>query len=366
MKSIPSAVSAQMQLQQKRPALLFELGLSGNTLYYIAEKDDLVYANITYTAKAITISEFAQSAEGQINRITVNFDNTSRDMSAYATYAQFEGRPFIVKRVYKDALSGTTLYNEVFRGTMEELTNIGRTWLPISAVAGKPLHQKALLKEYSRNCRYVFGDSMCNVGGLSDLTSASNYAKGTILTGATNYMVINTDLGSVTGTNDDAFNYGVIKIGKGGTTYVRTCSNWTSATSRADWIVALPVTLDNTYHYEIYKNCPKDLNSCTAAYAWGPIANNGINFGGFIHIGKEKYGGARLSTGAEQPQHWYPPPSYGSDSGDDGGWNAPDRDDGAYGGENHVPGGGITNDGAYGGEGENVGGGGSGNDNPSS
>lgn len=315
-KTLPSAVTAQMQLQQKRPALLFELGLSATTLYYVAEKDDITFAGNTYTSKAITVSEFTQSSEGQINRITVNFDNTERDMAAYALYSTFEGRPLVIKRVYKDAISGTTHYNEVFRGTMEELVDIGRTWTPITATVGKPLYEKALLNEYVRTCRHNFGDSMCNMDGFSNLASTSNYANGQLLSGATNYMIIDTTVGSVTGTNDDAFNYGVIKVGKSGTTYIKTCSDWDSATSKALWTVGLPISLDNTYRYQIYKGCPKDLNSCTCAYAWGPISDNRINFGGFVHIGKEKYVSQQLSGGPEAPQYYIAPPTY---YGDDGG-----------------------------------------------
>jgi len=308
-KSLPSAVTTQMEAVQKRPSLLFELGLSAATLYYVAEKNDITFGGNTYSAKAITVSGFTQSAEGQINRITVNFDNVSRDMAAYATYLPFEGRPLVIKRIYKDAVSGTTHYNEVFRGTMEEISDMGRTWLPINATVGKPLYQKALLKEYIRTCRHSFGDANCNIDGFSSLASASNYAAGNILSGATTYMIIDTTVGSVTGTNDDAFNYGIIKIGKSGTTYIRTCYDWTSSTSRADWQVALPVTIDSTYNYQIYKGCPKDLNSCTMGYSWGPQADNRINFGGFLHIGKEKYTSApMLSAGAEAPQHYYPPP----------------------------------------------------------
>ena len=329
MKTIPSAVTTQMEAQQKRPALLFEIGLSAGTLYYVAEKDDLTYAGNTYTAKAITLSNLTQSAEGQINRVTANFDNTSRDMAAYAVNAQFEGRPFIIKRVYKDALSDPTYYNELFRGTMEELTDMGRTWMPINAVAGKPLYQKALLSEYVRTCRHIFGGTQCNMNGFSDLTSISNYAEGTILTGTTNSMTIDTTIGSVTGTNDDAFNYGIIKIGKSGTTYIRTCTDWTAGTSVAIWSVALPVTIDNTYRYQIYKGCPKNLNSCTMGFAWGPSSNNHLNFGGFIHVGKELINTSQLSEGAEVPSHYYPPPwspPWDTGGGDDGGWGGSGSD----------------------------------------
>ena len=90
-KSLPSAVTAQMEAAQKRPSLLFEIGLSAATLYYVAEKNDITFGGNIYSAKAITVSGFTQSAEGQINRITINFDNVSRDMAAYATYLPFEG-----------------------------------------------------------------------------------------------------------------------------------------------------------------------------------------------------------------------------------------------------------------------------------
>jgi len=309
MKTLATAVTAQMQAQEKRPVLLFELGLSAATLYYIADKLGFTFDNVYYTPKAITLSAIQQSSEGQINRINLNFDNVSRDMAAYAQYLSFDGRPLIIKRVYRDAMSGSTLYNEIFHGAMEEVGNIGATWFPITASSGKALYEKALLSEYQRSCRHIFGDVNCNIDGLSDLTNASNYAAGQVSSGGTNHFVIDTTVGSVTGTNDDAFNYGVIKLGLAGTTYIRICTDWASSTSRATWRVGLPVAIDSSYRYEIYKGCSKELDACTASFAWGPISDNRINFGGFLHIGQDKYDTIDLGGRAETPQIYTPPPS---------------------------------------------------------
>ena len=320
MKSLAVAVTTQMQAQEKRPVVLFEIGLSQTTLYYVADRVGITFAGIYYTPKAITLSSIGQSSEGQINRIDLNFDNVNRDMSAYAQYSTFDGKPLIIKRVYRDAVSGTTHYNEIFHGTMEEIGNIASIWFPITASSGKALYQRALLSEYQRSCRYIFGDVNCNISGFSDLTSASNYAKGQVLSGGTGHFIINTAVGSVTGTNNDIFKYGTIKVGLSGTTYNRTCTAWTSATSKATWRVGLPVSIDNSYAYEIYKGCPKDLDACTAAFAFGPISDNRINFGGFLHIGQDKYDKTELSGKAETPQIYTPPIVPRDDSGgsDDG------------------------------------------------
>jgi hypothetical protein len=173
-KDFPSAVSAQIVAQNKRPALLYELGIAGTTLYYTDSKESLVFAGRTYTHKAIAISQVEQSAEGQINGITVQFDNTTRDMAAYAILDTFENKPLVVKRIYLDAMSGSTLYNEYFRGEMETPSSIDQSWLKVKANSGQPLYKRAMIRQYQKSCNNLFGDENCNAGWYSDLNSIAN------------------------------------------------------------------------------------------------------------------------------------------------------------------------------------------------
>jgi len=286
-KALESQVSAQLVADQRRPALLFEMGLlSGVTLYWTNHKANINFGGTVYTSKAIKASEFTQSAEGQINRITIDFDNTNREMSSYVNQFNFEGRPLVIKRVYLGDISNANYYNEVFRGHMEQPEELGRYWVPISATVGKPLYDQALLQIYSKKCRHMFGDKYCNADNLVDLGSTSSlYSELAATSGGTNFLILDTTSGTTVGNVDDFFNFGLVKVGKSGVTYNRICSDYISATSRVNWLVGTPVAIDNTYRAQVYKGCDKTWNTCSAVFAYGPTVDNKDNFGGFLHIG---------------------------------------------------------------------------------
>src|SRR5574343_515011 len=104
-KNLPAAVITQIDAANKRPVLLFELYLA-STLRFAAYKTNITFptGGSTYTAKAITTGGLVQSLEGQIERVSIKFDNVQKDMSAYANNENFFGKKLIVKRVYLDAL----------------------------------------------------------------------------------------------------------------------------------------------------------------------------------------------------------------------------------------------------------------------
>jgi len=143
-KSLEAAVITEMNLAQKRPCLLFELGLS-TTLRFAAYMTNVTFptGGKVYTAKAITGADVAQSMEGQIQRVTVNFDNVSKDIAAYAAAQAFRGVSLVIKRVYLDALGSADNYNEVFNGHFEK-PKFSRKWMTVTATSGKGLDRKIL------------------------------------------------------------------------------------------------------------------------------------------------------------------------------------------------------------------------------
>lgn len=294
-RALNVSVSAQIASSQRKPVLLFEVSLgSGTTLYWAASNADITFPSggggTLYQAKAIRFSGIEQSTEGQINAVTVDFDNASGDMSAYLAVAALEGNPLVVKRVYQGDMGNAANYVEVFHGTMEEPEEIGRYWVPVKATAGRPLFDRMLLDSYQRQCRHSFGDAQCNYDGLANLASAAMFSTGQVISGGTNFIIMKTvgveGPAGVTGTNDDIFNFGLIQVGLSGTTYNRYCSDYISATSRAEWLAGTPAAIDNTYRFIVYKGCDKTWAACSReTYAWGPSGNNTDNFGGFLHIG---------------------------------------------------------------------------------
>ena len=283
-KSLEVDVVTQLDATGKRPCLLFELGLSVTLRFaaYMTNQTFPTGGNV-YTAKAIKAGSFSQSLEGQIDRITVNFDNVSRDMAAYANNQDFRGKSLVIKRVYLDAFGSADNYVEVFNGTMEAITgDISRLWLPITATSGKPLNRKSLVLPYQRLCPHRFGDDNCNTDGYADLTSLT--ASGTADSGSTTTLVDNALTQA-----DDYWNYGKIKITKVidavSVDYWRITKDFGATEITFD--VAMPFAIDSDCTYVVYKGCDKTWNTCGDNNNWGPSADNTANSLGCIHIEKK-------------------------------------------------------------------------------
>jgi len=287
-KDLDANVVTQLDAQEKSMVLLFEIELTGLTLRYAAYKRNVVFPHggaTPYTAKAVMFNGVSQSLEGQIGRITVKFDNVSKDMAAYLDAYDFEGRVLNIKRVYLDAdvhaPTAATEYVEVFSGVMEQPKEIGRNWLTVTATEGKPLKKKVLQETYNIPCGHRFGDSnTCNVDGNSDLTSLT--ASGTADSGS-----ISTLVHSALTQVDDFWNYGAIEITKSGVTYKRKVDDFDAGTDTITFDIVLPVAVDGTCTYVVYKGCDKTWDTCGANSAFGPSADNQLNYGGFLHIGDE-------------------------------------------------------------------------------
>jgi len=278
-RAIPADVITQMNAAGKRPVLLLELGLS-STLRYAAYKSNITFEATTgsvYTAKTIEVSGLSQSLEGQIGRITIKFDNVLKDMAAYAANEDFRGKSLIIKRIYLDSIVNSTDYNEVFNGYMERPSEIGPQWLTVTAVSGKPLNRKVHDFAYQRMCPWRFGGTECNTDALADLTALT--ASGTADSGSTTTLVDN----ALTEASD-FWNNGVIKITKGGVDYYRTVKDFDAASDTITLDVEMTFAIDNTCTYVVYKGCDQTWDTCTAVNAWGPSADNNLNFGGCIHI----------------------------------------------------------------------------------
>lgn len=284
-KSLDANVITELNAQQKKPVLLFEVQLTGLTLRYAAYKTNLTFDGNVYSAKTMQTGNIQSNTEGQINRINIKLDNVSRDMATYANSYEFEGRLLTLKRIYLDANNNPpstgTEYIELFSGIMEHPKEIGYHWFTISATIGKSLKVRTLKKTYTKLCNHRFGDSdACNMDGNADLTVLK--ANGTADSGTTSTLV-DSALTEVS----DHWNNGIISITKSGTTYNRKVADFESATDRITLDLCLPVVIDNTCTYTVCKGCDKTWEACKGTYAYGPSSDNSLNFGGFIHIGEE-------------------------------------------------------------------------------
>jgi len=294
MKSLHTDVVTEIDLSQKRPRVLFECYLDNLTLTYVADRINIVFPFgdvTTYTALAIQLDDMEQTIEGQINRVNVSFDNTAKYMGAYAASYEFEGKQLIIKRVYLNtsgnAPSGSTIYNELFNGTFEAPKDVNRSWFQISATAGKPLRRKVLLKNYNRECNHVAGDTNCNRDNLFDLTTLK-ITGGGVSSGSATTLNSSTAFSQTT----SYWNHGVIEIGISGTTYKRKVKeySWSPSglTGQITFDVTLPLSVAAGSVFQVKKGCDKRWDTCGASYAYGPSADNTLNFYGFQHIGTKR------------------------------------------------------------------------------
>ena len=277
-KSLEAAVVSQIDATNKAPVLLFELGLS-TPLKYAAYKSNVTFptGGNVYTAKAIQVSGIEQSLEGQINKVTVKFDDVTSDMSAYADNENFKGASLIIKRVYVGAFGSADNYVEVFNGFMGEPSDYDYSWLTVEAFSGKSLTKIAVNFAYQRMCPWIAGESECNTNGNFDLTTLK-------ATGTADSGTVSTLTDSALTQIDDYWNHGNIYITKGSKIYRRKVKDFDAATDTVTFDVNLEVAVDNTCTYEIFKGCDQTWETCTSANAWGPSGDNRFNFGGCIHI----------------------------------------------------------------------------------
>ncbi len=281
-KDLPAQIITQLDATNKRPCLLFELGLA-STIRFAAYKTNITFptAGNVYTAKAIEVSNVQQSLEGQVGRVTIKFDNVIRDMAAYANNEDFQGKFLTIKRIYLDEVGDSSYYVEVFNGYMERPKEIGRHWLTVTATMGKPLNRKALSFAYQRMCPWIPGGTECNTDSLFDLTVLT--ASGTADSGSTTTLVDNA-LTEV----DDYWNHGEIVITKSGVNYYRRVKDFDAGTDTITFDVEMPFAIDTDCTYVVYKGCDQVWETCNADNAWGPSADNKANFGGCIHISKKQ------------------------------------------------------------------------------
>jgi len=286
-KDLTATVDGLIDDQSQFPVILVELYLNAGTLRFVADKSNLTFGGTVYTAKAIRVSDVEQSAEGQIGRVTVDFDNVTSDMSAYLDDEDFYGKQLIIKRIWRNAVGAAADYNELVNGVCEEVENIDKNWLSVPVTIGEPLHKRALLQIYKRSCNHEFGDAVCNQLGFADLATLSTKDK-MMASGSTDYFI---GTKAISGTSD-FWNCGRVEmwVKGGGVTYHREVLDFYSGTCKVFFVTPLDFSVGNTYTYNIFKGCTRTWDVCNALQPYGPSSSNTKQYGGFLHVSNNKGG----------------------------------------------------------------------------
>lgn len=284
MKDLPASVLTQVNADGSQPVILFEFALGDvGTLRFCMAHTNLIFpypgGNI-YTARAFEIDDFAQE-ENQIGRVSFRTDNTTGEWTSYSNQVSFDGRAIVIKKIYRDALSNATYYNELFNGFLEEPSKIDRNWCYHSAVSGTPLGRQMILDIYQEQCNHMFGDVKCNRDGNSDLTSLTH--TGTADAGSTATTLVDNALTQA----DDYWNFGRIEITIDSETFYRRVKDFDADTDTVTLDVGLPLSISAGDSYTIYKGCDQTWATCKGNNAWGPSADNSANFLGFLHVWRQ-------------------------------------------------------------------------------
>jgi len=295
-KDFSANVNTDKDAQQQQPVLLIILTLNIGTLRWVLDKSNFVFAGNTYTARFIEFPGVQFTAEGQIGRLSLKFDDVDSVMSGYLNAEDFYGKQLQVWRVWRNHTVSADDYNELFNGFCEEVPEINNTSMTVNATYGKPLEVLTLLNLYSNSCNRIFGDDVCNQDGLSDVGGALASNDVAVTSGSTNFVLNTTVVGSGT---TDYWKYGKIQVWKksSGVTATRRVISSSSGTSKIFFDTSAPWTIDNTYTFNVIKGCDKNYDTCLAQTTsgtspiYGPSANNYLNFLGFIHTSKD-VGGA--------------------------------------------------------------------------
>jgi len=288
MKELDNNIITEIDASQKTPIILVEQYLDGATLRWALAKENIIFGGFTYFAKTFTVDDVDFSFEGQLDKVSLNFDNIDSAFDAYIEAFDFESRPMFIKRIYlsgelEEIPSNPEMYNEVFYGEMEQPTDSDGRNINITAVSGYSLDKGMLNQYYGSFCQRKFGDRLCTV----NLADENYYFKKGIVSGegTTSKFKTNSLLEA-----DNFWKHGNVKLNIDGSIYNRKVKSFSSngASGEVTLDIGIIETIDLGSTFEIKKGCDFTWETCSGNNTWGPSGENTLNFFGFIHIGINK------------------------------------------------------------------------------
>lgn len=278
-RDFSSAILTQIAADSKRPTHLYEITLTYLTLRFAAAKANILFPAVdgnVWTAKAIRHdAPGASTTGGGVGKSKILFADGAGEMLAYHKADNFKGKKIRVLRIYRDALDSADDRVEIFEGFVNNCA-----WdyehFSVEVIAGDSLRQKLPRRAYTLRCPYSPGNAQCNANGLFDITTTPFLQTGQ-MTGA---------LGSFTDVArteaDDYWKWGQVILKEGNNVYRRQVTAFAAGVFTLD--VPTPIAAATVVDYTLTRGCDGSWAACSGAQAWGPIADNFLNHGGFIHI----------------------------------------------------------------------------------
>ena len=277
-KTIDAAVLTKIALAENKPVHLVEIAVDSGTIYLCDAASNITFptAGNLYLAWGFTFNGVRTSVTGEVDRLTIAFDNTDLAFRAYTDTDDFQGRRLTLRTIFSDLL-GSADYSVVnFTGKMTA-PELGDRAVTIRA--NSPLYSlnnTIPRRRYQSNCHWIFNGTECLAGGGSlagELTAQTADA-----TSTTTALV-----DAARSESADYWLYGTIEMTDGTAANIgeiRTIS--VSAVGEITLLYPMPSTIAEGDEYTIKRGCNKTSQWCTVMH------DNWANFGGFVGLPQRK------------------------------------------------------------------------------
>jgi hypothetical protein len=274
MKTIDPAVIAKLAATQNQPILLYEFYLDSGTQYLCDYSGNVTFptGGQVYTALSIVHEHIIQNSASALDSVTIELANVNKLFGLYVTREALRGRTVIIRRVFADLLTNALYGEAIFVGTMQNPT-VDQYKVSVEAIAGQPLRRKEPLKNYSRLCRHMLGDTGC-AKDISALVIEEAHAPDS---GTTTTLIDSNLVAAV-----DIYKDGMVECDFTDGTYTwteqRRIVSYDSGSKTIAIQVPFSVATSTATRWKAYPGCNKSWVDCYDKFY------NVLNFGGFVHV----------------------------------------------------------------------------------
>jgi len=164
MKTISTAVNAQLEAEQFVYCYTVEIRFGAGTVYYTDADRAVHYSDIRYSPIPISFADIAYAAALSVDQVTVEFGNANLTMSAYLLGEDARNRTIIISHAVLNS-AGTCLgLTNLFQGIIGEW-EITEDRATIRALNELVLWRKRPLRTASATCPWVFKGTECGYAG---------------------------------------------------------------------------------------------------------------------------------------------------------------------------------------------------------
>lgn len=164
MKTISTAINAQLEAEQFVYCYTVEIRFGAGTVYYTDADRPVHYNDIRYSPIPISFADIAYAAALSVDQVTVEFGNANLTMSAYLLGEDARNRTIIISHAVLNS-AGTCLgLTNLFQGIIGEW-EIAEDRATIRALNELVLWRKRPLRTASATCPWVFKGTECGYAG---------------------------------------------------------------------------------------------------------------------------------------------------------------------------------------------------------